>query len=101
MKFLPLTTLFLLLLVYGNLVECQYDSRGIWGIAVDAIVQNYYVQTSVAAAQQELIQDCTRNGYCGYGAYCFLTSNEKVACACKSGFTGRTRIGVEATCRRI
>ena len=66
MKFLQVTTLFLLLLVYGNLVVCQYDSRGIWGIAVDAIVEGTRVRASVAAAQQELIQDCTRNGYCGY-----------------------------------
>merc|ERR1711860_335651 len=86
---------------FWKLAECQYyDSRGIWGVAIDAIVQNTRVQASAAAAQRQLIQDCTNNGYCGYGAYCFQ-SGDQVGCACKSGFRGRTRYGVEAVCSRI
>ena len=57
MKFFQVTILFLLIGTFGKLAESQYyDSRGIWGVAIDAIVQNTRVQASAAAAQRQLIQ---------------------------------------------
>ena len=57
MKFFQITILFFLIVTFGKLAESQYyDSRGIWGVAIDAIVQNTRVQASAAAAQRQLIQ---------------------------------------------
>ena len=57
MKFFQVTILFFLIVPFGKLAESQYyDSRGIWGVAIDAIVQNTRVQASAAAAQRQLIQ---------------------------------------------
>ena len=57
MKFFQVTILFFLIVTFGKLAESQYyDSRGIWGVAIDAIVQHTRVQASAAAAQRQLIQ---------------------------------------------
>ena len=40
--------------------------------------------------------DCTDKELCGYGAYCFY-AGDQVGCACKSGFSGRTRYDTKAT----
>ena len=57
MKFFQVTILFFLIGTFGKLAESQYyDSRGIWGVAIEAIVQGTRVQASVAAAQRQLIQ---------------------------------------------
>ena len=57
MKFFQVTILFFLIVTFGKLAESQYyDSRGIWGVAIEAIVQGTRVQASVAAAQRQLIQ---------------------------------------------
>ena len=57
MKFFQVTILFFLIVTFGKLAESQYyDSRGPFGVAIDAIVQNTRVQASAAAAQRQLIQ---------------------------------------------
>ena len=59
MKYLTISSILLLALIHGYLVEAEgqyYDSRGVWGIAVDAIVQNTKVQASAAAGIQEILR---------------------------------------------
>ena len=56
MKFFQATYLFFLILTLGKLAESQYDSRGVWGVAIDAIVENTRVQISAAAAQRQLLK---------------------------------------------
>merc|ERR1712133_217124 len=79
---------FLVLLVSATFVESkpQYDSRGILGIAVDRIVEDTNLRISIALQLQKWVQDCNDGGWCGYGAYCFLTSNDGIACKYKRGF---------------
>merc|ERR1711872_1025288 len=90
----------LLLLVVGL---CQsmpqyYDDP--FQIAVDQIVRNTRLQVRISLAKQQLLDDCTNASLCGVGAKCDLNNNDDVICVCKPGYVGRTRVNVEADCRR-
>merc|ERR1711872_254224 len=72
-------------------------------IAVDQIVRNTRLQVRISLAKQQLLDDCTNANICGVGAKCELRENSKksdVLCVCKPGYVGRTRVNVEADCRR-
>merc|ERR1711962_1127755 len=71
-------------------------------IAVDQIVRNTRLQVRISLAKQQLLDDCTNANICGVGAKCELRDSKKTAvlCVCKPGYIGRTRVNVEADCRR-
>merc|ERR1719342_1324378 len=94
---------FLSLIICLNYLEFgatlpQYYNNNPWSIAVDAIYQNALVGIQASLAQRSLLQECTNNGLCGYGAEC-IYRNKNVVCQCKAGFSGQSRVGEEAQCR--
>ena len=57
MKNLTISFILSFALICGKLVDCQYyDSRDVWGIAVEAIYDTAKLQASIAAKKQELIR---------------------------------------------